>query len=862
LNDLTDEEWYELLRSQERVIPVNGRSDRGGPEGVMDGARRAGTHGSGQVPHRDDVYYRHGQPAGPSSGFAGSATGRGDARWPEPTGLREAGPPERGRPRGPASGIGLARPAPTGVIRTPVRLLRIGRARGNDVVVPHPSVSFEHAELRNLGGGRYGLTDLGSHYGTYVNGRRIGRAFVTERDVIGIGRATFRLANDEPHGSIGGAWMVASDLTVELADGKVLLDRVSLPFEERSLVAILGPSGAGKSTLLGALTGMRPATSGTVLYGNRDLYAQYAELRHRIGLVPQENVLHTSLSARRALRYAAGLRFPGAVPSEERRRRVDEVLGELGLTAHARTRTSSLSGGQQKRVNVALELLTKPSLLFLDEPTSGLDPGSTKSVWEMMRALADDGRTVIAATHEVAHLHLCDRVLMLVPLLEADGDVIAGGQVAYYGPPKEGLEFFGEPDWAAVFEGFAAGPARDRAAEFADSRYHRRYVTAGLARLASRPAAREPESALEPRSLPRPRGRLGQFFTLCSRYLAVIAADRLYVAYTALLPVVLGLTLRVLSNSQGLIGRPHANTNAQLILVILALAASLNGASSSVQELIRERAGYHRERAAGLSAGAYLCSKFLVLAIITVAQAAVLVAIGLAGFPRPPSGVVLASPIAGMPAAFVELWLATALLSVVSMAVGLFISASARTIETVFQLLVGLTLSQVVMSGGARQLTGLTGLDQLSYLFPARWSYGATASSVNLGTIGAGLNPDPLWQHTPAAWFTDMGALAGFGLIIGVVTWYQLISSGSGRRPRVPAYPGGELARSHSGGGEEEMPRVFRTRDEIPAFLARGHTADDAGTRVPPRPRHANFRPPPGVAGNSLTEPNDQRYPY
>jgi ABC transport system ATP-binding/permease protein len=667
----------------------------------------------------------------------------------------------------------------TGVIRTPIRLLRIGRAQGNDVVVPDPSVSPQHAELRNLGDGRYGLIDLGSHHGTFVNGRRIGRAIVTERDIIGIGRAAFRLAIGEPHGPIDddGAPMVARDLTVQLASGKILLDRVSLPVAERSLVAILGPSGAGKSTLLGALTGMRPATSGTVLYGNRDLYADYAELRHRIGLVPQDNILHDSLSARRALRYAAGLRFPGDTSSGERHRRVDEVLGELGLTAHARTRTSSLSGGQQKRVNVALELLTKPSLLVLDEPTSGLDPGSTKSVWEMMRALADDGRTVIVVTHEVAHLDLCDRVLMLVPLLDTDGNVIAGGRVAYYGPPQGGLAFFGEPDWAAVFEGFAAAPARDWAAEFAGSEDHRRYVAAGLARLESRLSAREPASPPGPGPVPRPRGRLGQFFTLCGRYLAVIATDRIYLAYTGLLPVVLGLTIRVLSNSQGLTGSPHTNTNAQLILVILALAASLNGASSSVQELIKERALYHRERAAGLSAGAYLCSKFLVLAIITVAQAAILVGIGLAGFPRPPVGVVLTSAVAGMPAALVEIWLATALLSVVSMALGLLVSAAARSTETVFQLLVGLTLAQVVMSGGARQLVGVMGLDQVSNVFPARWAYAASASTVNLGTIGAGLVPEPRWRHIPTAWFLDMGVLALLGMVVIFAAWWLLRDS-------------------------------------------------------------------------------------
>ena len=195
----------------------------------------------------------------------------------------------------------------------------------------------------------------------------------------------------------------------------MLLDHVTFPLGERCLLGVIGPSGAGKSTLLGALTGIAPATGGNVLYDGRDLYKSYAELRHRIGLVPQENILHTQLTVRRALEFAAQLRFPRDTSKQERKRRIDEVLGELALTAHADTRTSALSGGQQKRVNVALELLTKPSLLFLDEPTSGLDPGLDKSVMEQMAKLAHDGRTVIVVTHSVANLNLCDRLLVLVP---------------------------------------------------------------------------------------------------------------------------------------------------------------------------------------------------------------------------------------------------------------------------------------------------------------------------------------------------------------------------------------------------------------------------------------------------------------
>jgi ABC-type multidrug transport system ATPase subunit/pSer/pThr/pTyr-binding forkhead associated (FHA) protein len=651
---------------------------------------------------------------------------------------------------------GIQRPArqPSGALPL-ARVLRIGRAPDNQFVVPDLGVSRYHAELRKIANGGYEIADLGSHNGTYVNGQRVSTAPVSEADVIGIGHATFRRVGGELQEFIdtGDVSLEARGLTVKLSSGKVILDDVTFPLGERCLLGVIGPSGAGKSTLLGALTGMRPATEGSVLYDERDLYRDYAELRHRIGLVPQENILHTQLSARRALGYAAELRFPRDVSKDERDRRITEVLEELSLTQHADTKTSSLSGGQQKRVNVALELLTKPSLLFLDEPTSGLDPGLDMSVMEMMAELASDGRTVIVVTHSVANLDICDRLLVLVP----------GGKVAYFGPPADGLKHFGQPGWAQVFRAFEAQPDRDWQAEYKRSAYHAQYVTA--ATQAPRPAAAARQAVPPPRS----RNRLAQLSTLARRYFAVIAADRNYAVVLTLLPFILGALIRAVPDPKGLTG--PANVDAQPVLLILVMSACLVGVANAVRELVKERAIYTRERAAGLSPGAYLWSKLVILGLISALQAVVMVYIGMVGRTLPPSGAFLTSQ------PLLEIIAAMALLAVASMVLGLLISAVVTSSDKTMPLLVLAVLVEVVVSGGVFAINGITGLEQLSWLAPSRWGFAAIASTADLNHIqplSPDTKPDPLWEHTPHDWLVAMAMQAVLTLALIFLTWRRL----------------------------------------------------------------------------------------
>src|SRR6266567_2080730 len=643
-------------------------------------------------------------------------------------------------------------------MRAPARALRIGRASDNDIVLADLGVSRHHAELRNTGDGRYAIVDLDSSNGTFLNGARvIFTSPVTEQDIIGIGPATFRLFGSELRQFIdsGDVSLIAQDLTVRGPGGRVLLDRVSFPIGERSMVAVIGPSGAGKTTLLRALTGMAPATEGAVLYDHRDLYSHYAELRHRIGLVPQEDVIYPHLTPRRALGYAAELRFPGDTSDEERSVRVQEVLDELKLNQTTKDRpeptadtpAGALSGGEKKRVNIALELLTKPSVLFLDEPTSSLDVELKEDVMDSMRELAQDGRTIIMVTHDLEYLDKCDRVLLLKP----------GGQMVFYGPSDEGLRYFGKSRWVEVYRALRAEPERDWAGEFERSSCYLQYVASGL-------TGQVPDSARGPSEPPpAPRSRLAQ------------------------------LAIR-----PGLVGA--RNINAETTLLFLALIAVLGGAAGSVRELIKERAMYIRERTAGLSAGAYLLSKVTVLGLITGLQAAVLVLIGVSGVPLPRHGAYLPSPLA-------EILLAVVVLAIASMTVGLAVSAFVDSSEKTMQALVLIAIAQVMLSGGVLALGA--GLRQLAYLAPARWGFGATASTVNLNALmlGSGKPADALWDHRSSAWLLAMGLQVLLVVVFTLIAWWRLLRIGPGRarpligfrvrRPslrRQPASPGGQDA--------------------------------------------------------------------
>jgi ABC-type multidrug transport system permease subunit len=326
--------------------------------------------------------------------------------------------------------------------------------------------------------------------------------------------------------------------------------------------------------------------------------------------------------------------------------------------------------------------------------------------------------------------------------------------MAYYGPPEDTLSFFGFEQWPEAFEAFENDQDRDWAGQYEASKLHHEYIES-----ANGLPGPAPDSAQHGVKPPKPQGWGAQLRTLVRRYSASLAADRTFLAIMVALPFVMGAMAHALAGSK------LTRENALNVLLILCVGGVLTGAANAVRELVKERVIYRRERAVGLSRSAYLCSKIVVLGVITVIQAVVLTMAGLIGVklgPQGSSGVFL-PPLA-------EIALAVALLSFTAMMLGLLVSALVSKEEVTMPLLVLLAIVQVVFCGALLPLNGVPGLEQFAWLVPSRWALGAMAGTVDLHRIVPGdTATDPLFRHSAGVWLLNMGMMLVLSAVLAFV---------------------------------------------------------------------------------------------
>jgi ABC-type multidrug transport system ATPase subunit/pSer/pThr/pTyr-binding forkhead associated (FHA) protein len=706
------------------------------------------------VPIRDRLSVALGSPRGPQLTFRVAAPGSHQPRTdvtvgdsPKTAMFRPAAPPPPPRvPPRPTRPISPTSSRPAASLASST----VGRAKTNSVVVDDALASRVHATLARSPAGLE-IRDNNSSNGTFVNGTLITSAMLRDGDVVTIGNTDLLASGNTllPQPTVSRtSGLTAHGLALTI-DGRQLLQDVSVSAKPGTLTAVIGPSGAGKSTLVKLIGGAMPPSAGVVAFDGHDVHAEYASMRSRIGMVPQDDVVHRQLTVEQALNFAAELRLPPDTSAEDRREVVERVLDELELAPHKKTRVDKLSGGQRKRASVAMELLTGPSLLILDEPTSGLDPALDRQVMTMLRRLADAGRVVVVVTHSLTYVSMCDQILLLAP----------GGKTAFADPPAQIGPVMGSTDWADIFARVSTDP----------DGVHRAY----LARHPAAPRRPSPTAGAAPLGHPPQTSQWRQVITLARRQARLITSDRGYFAFLAVLPFVLGvLSLSVPGNTGLGFVNPIAPEEPIDILILLNIGAVFFGTALTVRDLVSERMIFHRERAVGLSASAYLMAKVVVFSAAALMGTAVMVAIMAIGKGAPARGGVLLGH--GVFPALVELYAGLALTAITSAMVGLALSSLARSTEQVLPMLVVSIMVSMVLAGGLIPVTGRLVLDQLSWLVPGRWGFAASASTVDLNNVEAGLPADRLWRHVAAAWLQDTGMLAVLAVVLAVLVRFRL----------------------------------------------------------------------------------------
>ena len=612
--------------------------------------------------------------------------------------------------------------------------LTIGRDENNDIRLDGLQISKRHARLLRSGADIF-VEDLKSTNGVFINGKRISKEAVRPNDAVQIGAF---IVGADAGGNINvfdtrsKTRIDAVNITKHVKDrstgGKLtLLDSISLSIQPNEFVGILGPSGAGKSMLMDVMNGTRSADTGSVLINNRDLYRHLDSLKQSIGYVPQEDIIHRELTVYRTLYYVAKLRLSRDVTAGEIRQIVDEVLDVTGLAERRNVHINELSGGQRKRVSIAVELITKPSIIFLDEPTSGLDPAGEERIMKLFRKIAESGRTIIMTTHAMENVKLFDKIVVLM-----------GGKLVFYGMPDKALKHLQATNFKELYDRLEQ-PVEDGVREHGES--NRRQITEQAAdewkkkflgtqeyqNNVEKPLAELGSIAAAGKQKKRRLGILGsvsQWMTLSRRYLEVLFKDKLtlFILF-AQAPIIALMTYFVMG----------ANQPRDFVYFVLSLVAVWFGTSVSAREIIRERPVYQRERMVNLGILPYLASKLFVLGIIVSLQCLMLFV------PLKLFDLLGLMPMPGEHFGIPQFW-TMLLTAAVGIGVGLLVSALVRTSEMATSLVPLILIPQILFSGLVGVPNGINKV--VSLTMPAAWSFDTMKRYSTLDTLEPeGANP-------------------------------------------------------------------------------------------------------------------------
>jgi ABC-type multidrug transport system ATPase subunit len=602
-----------------------------------------------------------------------------------------------------------------GIDLTDKSLVTIGRTAQCDIVIPSPLVSALHAKLFKDPSG-WVIEDCNSTNGTFINAQRIlGKHPLKAFDYVAIAASEYLFTGSsfDISTQTGQVRIEVKHLTKTVKDrgtgqNKNLLQDINFSIEPGEFVGVFGTSGSGKSTLLDALNGRRPATSGQILYNDTNLYEAFDLFRTAIGYVPQQDIVHRNIIMQHALKYTAKLRLPPDTSESEMNDNAASVLEKVGLAEKADllvNTPSPLSGGQLKRVSLAVELVANPNVLFLDEVTSGLDAGTDKKMMKLFRSLADDKKTVICITHTLENIETCQLVVLLHQ-----------GRLVFFGPPQAVIGYFGIERLSDVYEALESKPATFWAEKFQSSSFYQLYVEKRKTPDNINPAQTQNQAQTPTKKL------FGwqQTYTLMCRYIELLMSDKRNMLFLILQAPLVALVIGLVFNlSDNLIER--AGTESQIVFM-LSLSVIWFGCINSVRELVKELPIYLRERSVNLAIAPYIISKLIPLTAICFIQCLLLLLV-LEPF---------ISIQGDLLSRFIVLFSVSIAATTMGLSVSAFVSSNDKAMTTIPMLLV----PQIILAGAVVELKGaalwIAKSTMISY-----WGYEAmkTTLSDNVKTV-------------------------------------------------------------------------------------------------------------------------------
>lgn len=395
---------------------------------------------------------------------------------------------------------------------------------------------------------------------------------------------------------------------IKEAGGRKILDGVSLNVASGEFIGVLGRSGQGKSTFLTALCGISPASGGEAKIGGIPLTDRERLREIGIGYVPQDDIVHQELTVLQAVTFSAKLRLH--LKEHLIGDLVERVIARLGLKPHENKRIARLSGGQRKRVSIAIELLAKPTVLFLDEPSSGLDPATEAELMTLLQSLTLTKLTVICTTHVLHKAYLFDRIL-----------VIEGGKLIFAGNGDEARQhFLGADnsetgvslDNSPLEKIYSALQQNDKAGGKTPQEWERKYTDSIFGKRAFPPVPETNATPLESTSQRQKVTPLRTLSILVQRQWYILKADPLNIAFLAAQPLLIGFFIG------------WATSESSLRMFLCVVATMWFGCSNGAQQIVSELAIFRRERVCGQGLNPYIFSKAGFLSLISLLQATLL----------------------------------------------------------------------------------------------------------------------------------------------------------------------------------------------------------------------------------------------